>query len=186
MLQPTLKEDFIGVWDNRVPPEVCKNTISLFENSFQAIGRNYYRVQDKQLDVGAFHPDIAHDIQNYLRFCLQEYISWYPYLNGWNFHSSGCLLQKTEPTEGYHTFHAENCEQTCASRTLVWSIYFNDVDEGGETEFLYQNLREEAVTGDVIIFPAGFTHTHRGNPPIGGTKYIATTWAVVQDNGGRE
>ena len=45
---------------------------------------------------------------------------------------------------------------------------------------------EKKQSLDVIIFPAGFTHVHRGNPPIGGTKYIATTWAVVQDNGGRE
>ena len=41
--------------------------------------------------------------------------------------------------------------------------------------------REEAVTGDVIMFPASFTHTHRGNPPLGGTKYIATSWGIIQD-----
>ena len=47
-----------------------------------------------------------------------------------------------------------------------------------------RNRREEAVAGDVIIFPAGYTHVHRGNPPIGGTKYIATSWAVTQDSDG--
>ena len=59
----------------------------------------------------------------------------------------------------------------------------NDEFEGGETEFLYQQRREEAVTGDVIMFPASFTHTHRGNPPLGATKYIATSWGIIQDEG---
>jgi len=30
--------------------------------------------------------------------------------------------------------------------------------------------------GDCIIFPTAYTHTHRGNPPIGGDKYIITGW----------
>ena len=85
------------------------------------------------------------------------------------------------PTEGYHGWHSETNNIACASRTLVWSVYFNDVEEGGETEFLYQNRRELPRQGDVLIFPAGYTHTHRGNPPIGGDKYLITSWALIQD-----
>ena len=40
------------------------------------------------------------------------------------------------------------------------------------------------MTGDLLIFPAAFTHTHRGNPPLGGVKYIATTWGMIQDEQG--
>ena len=68
-----------------------------------------------------------------MRLCLEEYVSWFPFLKEWNFHSSGCLLQKTIPTHGYHNFHLESGELTNASRTLVWSVYFNDVEQG-ETE----------------------------------------------------
>ena len=32
----------------------------------------------------------------------------------------------------------------------------------------------------LLIFPASFTHTHRGNPPLGGSKYIATSWGIIQ------
>ena len=60
-------------------------------------------------------------------------------------------------------------------------LYLNDNFEGGETEFLYQNRRELPKQGDVLLFPAGFTHTHRGNPPIGGEKYLITSWALIQD-----
>ena len=61
-------------------------------------------------------------------------------------------------------------------------LYLNTIDEAGETEFLYMSRRVNAVAGRLIIFPAGYTHTHRGNPPIGQDKYIATSWGVVQEN----
>jgi len=62
--------------------------------------------------------------------------------------------------------------------------YLNDNFEGGETEFLYLNKRVSAKQGRIIIFPAGFTHVHRGNPPIGGEKYIVTSWGLLQGNEG--
>ena len=55
-------------------------------------------------------------------------------------------------------------------------IYLNTIEEGGETEFLYLKKREKPVEGKLLIFPAGFTHTHRGNPPLKGDKYILTSW----------
>ncbi len=30
----------------------------------------------------------------------------------------------------------------------------------------------------MVIAPAGFTHTHKGNKPISGDKYIATSWIM--------
>ena len=59
-------------------------------------------------------------------------------------------------------------------------IYLNEDFEGGETEFLYFNKRIKPKQGRLVIFPAAFTHTHRGNPPIGGTKYLASTWGLMQ------
>ena len=37
-------------------------------------------------------------------------------------------------------------------KVFVVQLYVNDDFEGGETEFLYQNRREQAVAGDVLIF----------------------------------
>jgi hypothetical protein len=85
-------------------------------------------------------------------------------------------IQKTEPGEGYHVWHCENASRITNSRLLSWIVYLNDDFEAGETEFLYQQLRCKPKQGSVIIFPACFTHVHRGNPPIKGTKYILTGW----------
>ena len=64
---------------------------------------------------------------------------------------------------------------------MVVQLYLNTINEGGETEFLYVNKRIPAVEGRLVIFPTGYAHTHRGNPPIGQEKYILTSWGVIQN-----
>ena len=65
-------------------------------------------------------------------------------------------------------------------RVLLWSVYLNDGFAGGETEFLQQQRKIVPQTGSLLIAPAGFTHTHRGNMPKGGNKYLATSWILFQ------
>jgi len=59
---------------------------------------------------------------------------------------------------------------------MAFILYLNDVADGGETEFLYYPRRIKPKTGKLVLFPGGYTHTHRGNPPLLGTKYILTGW----------
>ena len=65
-------------------------------------------------------------------------------------------------------------------RTVLWTIYLNDGFSGGETEFVHQRRRIVPKTGALLIAPAAFTHTHRGNMPRGGDKFIATSWILFQ------
>lgn len=90
--------------------------------------------------------------------------------------SESVKVQKTSPSQGYHVWHSEaNCPQL-SDRLIAWTLYLNNVEEGGETEFIYQSKRVKPEEGKLVIWPAGFTHTHRGNPPLSGEKYIATGW----------
>ena len=152
------------------------------DESVQIVPRNHTYVQDSQIDIAAFNPSVANHILCGVRVCLEQYLDWYPFLKNFNFHSTTCLLQKTMPTEGYHGWHSETNNIACASRTLVWSVYFNDVEEGGETEFLYQKQKIIPKAGRVLLFPGAFTHLHRGNPPYE-AKYIATGWLASNDVG---
>ncbi len=85
-------------------------------------------------------------------------------------------IQKTEVGGGYHIWHNEDDGPQYMRRVATFILYLNDVDEGGETEFLYYPKRVKAKAGRFILWPAGYTHTHRGNPPISNTKYIVTGW----------
>lgn len=85
-------------------------------------------------------------------------------------------LQRTRPKEGYHVWHTERCSVRTSRRVGVYTYYLNDVEEGGETEFLNLSLRLPSVKNRLCIFPADYLHTHRGNPPLVDDKYIMTGW----------
>ena len=177
-----LNENFIGVWDNVINDDFCDVVMKTLDDSTQIFSRSNTSVKDSQLDIAAFNPIISAHIMCSVRACLEQYLEWYPFLKNFNYHSCTCLLQKTKPTEGYHDWHSESNNIACANRTLVWSVYFNDVAEGGETEFLYQKKKIKSKRGRIVIFPGSFTHLHRGNPPYE-AKYIATGWLASNDMG---
>ena len=85
---------------------------------------------------------------------------------------------------GYPYWHCEQYPRLdqgeALHRAVLWTIYLNDDFAAGETEFLYQGRRIAPRTGSLLIAPGGFTHTHRGNRPQGGDKYIATSWVLYQ------
>ena len=65
-------------------------------------------------------------------------------------------------------------------RVVLWTIYLNDDFDEGQTEFLYQHRKIVPKTGSLLIAPTAFTHTHRGNMPTRGDKYIATSWMLFR------
>ena len=85
---------------------------------------------------------------------------------------------------GYPYWHCElyprDAQAETLHRHLLWTLYLNDGFGDGETEFLYQRRKIAPRTGTLLIAPAAFTHTHRGNRPEGGDKYIATSWILFQ------
>jgi hypothetical protein len=85
-------------------------------------------------------------------------------------------MQKIKIGEGFHGWHCETQNRQSSNRILAYILYLNDVEDGGETEFLYQHKRLKSKQGTISLFPAYFTHTHRGNPPLSNTKYIINGW----------
>ena len=123
---------------------------------------------------------IGNEILPKVKPCVDEYLQAFAVLNKKKFLLHDIKLKHIPAGGGFHTWHYETGALEVAARQFVIQVYLNDDFEGGETEFLYQQRREKAVAGDVLIFPASFTHTHRGNPPLGGSKYIATSWGIIQ------
>ena len=90
----------------------------------------------------------------------------------------GYGIQRTNPGEHYH-WHIDGGSHEFSHRQLVAIWYLNDVPgPGGETEFLFQNIKIKPEIGKLILFPPFWTHEHRGVTLEKGTKYIATTWIV--------
>lgn len=91
--------------------------------------------------------------------------------------------QKYEKNKGnYSYWHSEIFpqlgENKALHRTLLFLIYLNDVEDGGETDFYYQDISVKPKAGTMVIAPCGFTHTHRGNVPRSNDKYVLTSWLL--------
>ena len=180
-------KEFIGIYENAFTQKECEDTIKLFEN-YHKSGYSYSRenliLKDDvavninpsiELDFGTGFIDSFH--KRFYDYIYPIYNIQYPVLQNLQKHKSKHIkIQKTCPTQGYHVWHCEHDALGGRDRVLAWTLYLNDVEEGGETEFLYQSLRFKPKAGTFILFPAHFTHTHRGNPPLSGVKYIATGW----------
>ena len=85
---------------------------------------------------------------------------------------------------GYPYWHCELYPRDAGGETLhrhlLWTLYLNDGFEAGETEFLFQQRKIAPRAGSLLIAPTAFTHTHRGNRPQHGDKFIATSWILFQ------
>jgi hypothetical protein len=188
--------DFIGVYHNVYPEGYCQHVISEFDR----LQHDGIAVTRKQTDNAPKHD--KDDVQvfmnmkttsmelfndrtpqqlffNGLQGCFEHYADEFSVLRNGQLRCTTMKAQKTSAGGGYHVWHAEQNEGDQASRALVYMLYLNTIpaESCGETEFLYQQRRIAPVENTMVIWPAGFTHAHRGNPVYGdATKYIATGW----------
>ena len=84
-------------------------------------------------------------------------------------------IQYYKPKGGYKIWHSERQTKSSSQRLLVFMTYLNDVEDGG-TEFYYQKLKSPAKKGLTLIWPAEWTHTHKGQISKKNEKYIITGW----------
>lgn len=187
-------KDFIGVFDDAVSEGFCNDVIKYFEyvqqaslvvNRQQSEGVNKFKKNDETYffqdelvkEYQLHNTNILNEANIAFSNCLNAYFNEYDVLQSTNYGVYSYRLQKTKVGGGYHVWHHERGDLENQHRFLAFILYLNDVEDGGETEFHYYPRRVQAKTGRVLVCPADFTHTHRGNPPLSNDKYIITTWA---------
>lgn len=186
-------KDFIGIYENALNKENCNFVIQEFEKHISinpsSIVNNKNQFDNEEmgrLDFALFAEkvlvDVSKIINETLNDCLNCYVQEFFSLKQVKARSETVKLQRTPPKGGYHFWHSEvNCRKDM-DRVLTWIIYLNDIPDGeGETEFLWQGIRVKPKAGTCVIWPAQFTHPHRGNPVYSCDKYIATGWYTYID-----
>lgn len=189
-------EDFIRLYSDLYPEGYCEHLIAEFERLTQTgAGTNRqdgegvprHRKNDLQFsfNMGVHTPAPFGDkpaIDMFfkgLQICYDQYATEFSTLKDGRVSGTAMKMQRTDPGGGYHVWHAEQDNGDHAERVLVYSLYLNTIEEGegGETEFLYQRKRIRPKANTMLMWPATFTHTHRGNTVLGSrSKYIVTGW----------
>jgi hypothetical protein len=189
----------IGIYKNAVSDELCDALISIYEKYPNVRGKRNpnQHARDNFIFTDAILRDdniseteknsiieVINTFNKSLRYTIDDYQYKYSHLDNYPGLKpmGGYKIQKTLPTEGFYVFHTEQMSNSldAFSRVLVYTLYLNDVEEAGETEFLHQLIRVKPKKGTICLFPAGFTHPHRGNTPYSGEKYILTGWLCCQ------
>lgn len=193
-------DNFIYVADNVITSEACQKIIDTFE--YLHAGNLTYSRQDPEnyqdpitkkdtstnlaeMTLEGMGKGIYDTTINAIRSSILSYVEKYEVgmtqrnENGdYSLIDLNFKVQRTKPSEGYHVWHCENSSTENYGRVLTWILYLNDVKEGGETELLHLSERITPKEGRLAVFPAGWTHTHRGNPPLSNTKYVVTGWVA--------
>ena len=193
------KEGFIGIFDNVFEDEYIDELIKFFESKD---GRNFVQsstahgIPKTDRDMDEMHladpmtiqrvPPMftEHFFQRLWNHIYPLYVSEFSVLQTMKMEGDGLKMKRIKPGGGFHAWHCEGMGKT-PQRRIVVQLYMNDIDEAGETEFLYQQKRISPKKNRLLLWPADWTHTHRGNPPIGDKdKYILTTWLeeIVKGN----
>tara|TARA_R100000008_G_scaffold46567_1_gene27467 strand:- start:698 stop:1321 length:624 start_codon:yes stop_codon:yes gene_type:complete len=182
--------DYFGIYDNALSKKECEIIINQFEKSSHVEGKIYCVGED-----GSSQTIVQHDqkksielkdaqfsdksiISNIVREKLIKYIGIYNaeqpqlhWLDSWGYHDAYNIQKYETEEDGYKMWHCEHGASN-SNRILAWMFYLNDAKSG--TEFMnYPTV--QAKRGRCVIWPAFWTHVHKGAPNKG-LKYIATGW----------
>jgi hypothetical protein len=166
----------------RIQTSICNNLIDYFNNNLE------YKMQG-QFGNGVVNKDVKESIDCFfynqstnkhiieffevLSLHVQDYVNKYSidYPLQTSFQN---VIQYYPSNGGYKKIHYECVDQRTVKRKLVYMVYLNDIEKGG-TIFPRQNTEIKAEKGSLIIWPADFTHPHKG-VVTDVEKYICTGW----------
>ena len=196
-------KDFVGIYDESVPVELCnifvdnweeakknrtiidlseENETGILHRTDNPIGRKDEIAFINPLSSTIYPIPPVHAYFDFLRKCFECYVERYGIEFSGIIHNDIFKIHKVRKSEGFHLWHYERSTGKDLERLIAYMTYLDIPKEGGETEFLHQSLRIKPIVGRTLIWPAGFTHMHRGNPPLDGEKMYITGWF----KGGRE
>ena len=152
-----IDDNFIGTFDNYFDEELLNRYINHFnqmtslglsndrgnipsteikDNSIDLISSNFWGVSKNELDVSYLSSPF---LDVFFQKIYPQYVKKFDYINKLERHTIYEIkIQKTSSKEGYHSWHSETGGPHNRNRLLAFTLYLNDVEEGGETEFLYQ------------------------------------------------
>ena len=186
---PNLNPDFIGSWIIK-PTSLCNELINYFEENKDK--------QKKGVSISGLNTDTKDSIDlpikpkeillpgnemfkeyfDELFLCHCDYVKQWPFINqiSKKFEIGSFNIQRYLPGQHFKEIHTERDSIQSSHRVFAFMTYLNDVQEGGSTYFSHYDIEIQPKKGLTLIWPAEWTHSHRGNILRSGYKYIITGW----------
>ena len=183
--------NFIGSWMIE-PTTLCDRLMDYFETNHgkqkkgsTASGMNLGYKNSTDISVSPNEislpgNEIFEDYFKGLFECHKDYIAQWPFLEKFaeNLEIGKFNLQRYQSGEHFSQLHTERSSLSTLHRLFAWMTYLNDVNEdnGGSTYFSHYGVEVQPRKGLTLIWPAEWTHAHRGEVVKEGSKYSITGW----------
>jgi hypothetical protein len=184
-----MREHFVNSLDNFICgwyPEdttICDKVLEFYNSAENKnpgkVGKGIDLLVKRSTDVSLVGP-LYSEYDAFLGNIVKLYVDKYPMVN---YYSPWKILedinvQGYKPSEAFYSWHCERprVHSPSVMRHMVFMTYLNDVTDGGETEFLHQNIKIKPEKGLTLFWPVDWTFTHRGVPSMTQEKYIVTGW----------
>lgn len=184
-------ENFIAELHNWLPDEVCSSIIQRFDaDSDKKPGLLYggrldldmKRTTEICLSQHGHWSDIDQILHQNLWLGMKKYHEQYPLLDRFTLVDKGYHIKCYGPGD-FFNWHCDASHSETVDRQYIAMWYLNTVKLGGCTEFRHFDRSILPEMGKLVFFPAGWTHEHRGAPPISGRKLVITAWLSVKESG---
>ena len=193
----TLNPNFIGSWIMN-PLSICDELITYFESNqnkqkrgITAGGENFdsknsidITISPKEIKLPG--NEVFEKYFHNLFSCYKDYVLQWPFLTTFaeNLQVGKFNIQRYQSGQHFQLTHTERSSLDTLHRIFAWMTYLNDVDvkEGGSTFFSHYDLEVQPKKGLTLIWPAEWTHAHKGNLLNANSKYIITGWMHFPNN----
>ena len=184
-------DKYIKIYDDVIDADSCNLLIGKFESAEED---QYEEVRQAERDkaiaftqINLVNNDDWTTVQNGMLEVFQDYIMHY---------INDCNIQPKQwpTTYGYEAIrikryldndydrfdpHVDVMNYETSRRFLAFFIYLNDVDEGGETQFVQLTkpgthipLKIKPQQGRLLMFPPQWMYYHAGLKPVSNSKYL--------------
>tara|TARA_Y100001968_G_scaffold318722_1_gene349311 strand:- start:3114 stop:3716 length:603 start_codon:yes stop_codon:yes gene_type:complete len=187
--KPNLSPNFIGSWE--IETSICDQIIAYYDKhkerevkgsfgkgniNLEFKNRNDISIAPEELNLKEY--EIFNEYFAALFECYKDYNIQWPFLKSIvsNLEIGSFNIGKYNVGQHFNKIHTERSGLGTLHRLLAFMTYLNDVDHGGSTYFKHYDLDIKPQKALTIIWPAEWTHAHKGNVIYSGSKYIITGW----------
>lgn len=187
---------FIGSW-TMSSEQTCDSLIAYFESNqtLQRKGttgggvdlevKNSVDVTVLPKEIKKPGNEVVEQYFHWLHECYKDYLDQWPFFASMakGLEVGSFNIQRYQSGQHFQKVHTERDGMGSLHRVLAWMTYLNDVpaDMGGATYFEHFDLSIQPKKGLTLIWPAEWTHAHKGSLLSSGSKYVITGWIHFAD-----
>ena len=183
-------DKYIQVYDNVIDELSCTELVKKFEDSYEYFETVHQEEGDEAISfeqITLVEHEEWKSVQSGMLEMFQDYIVHYKidcnvYDKMWpDSYGYEAIRIKRYLANDYDRFdpHVDVMNHQTAKRFLSFFVYLNDVEDGGETQFLNINKPGTFIPytvkpqrGRLLMFPPTWQYYHAGLKPKSGKKYL--------------